>query len=123
MIDNGQLSVVTTGDLYVYNALDTKPHAVNTDGTITINGGTLFVAASSVGRALSTDFAFLVNGGTLMGIGGKKCEPTGGTQKYKVYKAQNIKAGATAAYDGVSFTIPAVYNNSKAQVLVSKAGM
>ena len=59
----------------------------------------------------------------LMGIGGKKCEPTGGTQKYKVYKAQNIKAGATAAYDGVSFTIPAVYNNSKAQVLVSKAGM
>ena len=39
------------------------------------------------------------------------------------YKAQNIKAGATAAYDGVSFTIPAIYNNSKAQVLVSKPGM
>lgn len=123
VIDNGQLSVVTTGDLYVYNALDTKPHAVKTDGTITINGGTLFVAASSAGRALSTDFAFQVNGGTLMGIGGKKCEPTGGTQKFKTYKAQNIKAGATAAYDGVSFTIPAIYNNSKAQVLVSKPGM
>ncbi len=123
VVDGGSLSVVATGAVYEYGTLDTKPHAVKTDGNIVINGGTLFVAASSDGRALNTDYAFLVNGGTLMGLGGKKSEPTGGTQAYKTYKSQTIKAGATATYDGVTFTIPANYSNAKAHVLVSKAGL
>lgn len=122
-VDEGELTVVATGALYQYNTLDTKPHAVKTDGNITINGGQLFVAASSDGRSLSTDYALTVNGGTLLAIGGKKCEPTGGTQGYKTYKAQVIKAGATVSYDGVTRTIPANYSNAKAQVLVSKPGM
>lgn len=123
VVDDGELTVVATGALYQYNTLDTKPHAVKTDGDITINGGKVFVAASSDGRSLSTDYAFLVNGGTLMAIGGKKCEPTGGTQGYKTYKAQTIKAGATASYNGVTFNIPSNYSNAKAQVLVSRPGM
>ena len=123
VIDEGELTVVVTGSLYEYGTLDTKPHAVKTDGDIRVNGGKVFVAASSDGRSLSTDYSLLVNGGTLMAIGGKKCEPTGGTQGYKTYKAQVIKAGATASYDGVTFNIPSNYNNAKAHVLVSKPGM
>lgn len=123
VIDEGELTVVATGALYQYNTLDTKPHAVKTDGDIQVNGGKVFVAASSDGRSLSTDYSLLVNGGTLMAIGGKKCEPTGGTQGYKTYKAQVIKAGATASYNGVTFDIPSNYNNAKAHVLVSKPGM
>lgn len=123
VVDDGELTVVATGALYQYNTLDTKPHAVKTDGDITINGGRVFAAASSDGRSLSTDYALLINGGTLMAIGGKKCEPTGGTQGYKTYKAQVIKAGATASYNGVNFVIPSNYNNAKAQVLVSKPGI
>lgn len=123
VVDNGELTVVATGALYQYNTLDTKPHAVKTDGDIQINGGQVFVAASSDGRSLSTDYSLLVNGGTLMAIGGKKCEPTGGTQGYKTYKAQVIKAGTTASYNGVTFEIPSNYSNAKAQVLVSKPGL
>ena len=123
VIDEGELTVVVTGSLYEYGTLDTKPHAVKTDGDIRVNGGKVFVAASSDGRSLSTDYSLLVNGGTLMAIGGKKCEPTGGTQGYKTYKAQVIKAGATASYDGVTFNIPSNYNNAKAHVLVSMPGM
>ena len=123
LVDDGELTVVATGALYQYGTLDTKPHAVKTDGDITINGGKVFVAASSDGRSLSTDYALLVNGGTLMAIGGKKCEPTGGTQGYKTYKAQVIKAGTTASYNGVTFDIPSNYSNGKAQVLVSRPGL
>ncbi len=123
VIDEGELTVVVTGSVYEYGSLDTKPHAVKTDGDIQVNGGKVFVAASSDGRSLSTDYSLLVNGGTLMAIGGKKCEPTGGTQGYKTYKAQVIKAGATASYDGVTFNIPSNYNNAKAHVLVSMPGM
>jgi hypothetical protein len=122
-ISDGSLTVVTTGEVYEYGSLDTKPHAVKTDGNIQVNGGKVFVAASSDGRSLSTDYSLLVNGGTLMAIGGKKCEPTGGTQGYKTYKAQVIKAGGTASYDGVTFNIPSNYNNAKAHVLVSMPGM
>lgn len=122
-IDGGELAVVATGSLYEYDTLDTKPHAVKTDGDIQVNGGKVFVAASSDGRSLSTDYSLLVNGGTLMAIGGKKCEPTGGTQGYKTYKAQVIKAGTMVSYNGVAFDIPSNYNNAKAQVLVSKPGM
>lgn len=123
VINDGELTVLVTGKLFEYNTLDTKPHAVKTEGNITVNGGKVFVATSSDGRSLSTDYSFLVNGGTLMAIGGKKCEPTGGTQGYKTYKSQVIKAGSSVTYDGVSFSVPSSYSNAKAQVLVSKPGI
>lgn len=122
-ISDGSLTVVTTGDVYEYGSLDTKPHAVKTDGTITVTGGSVLAAAPANARAFSTDYAFTVNGGTMMGFGGKKSEPTGGTQRYQTYKAQTIKAGDTVTYDGVTFTVPANYSNSKACVMVTRPGL
>lgn len=122
-VDNGYLTAVTTGRIFAYGALDTKPHAIKTDGNIIINGGTVNVAASDDGRALSTDFTFNINGGTVMAIGGKKCEPTGGRQTYKTYRGVSVSAGSTVTRDGVSFTVPTNYSISGARILVSRAGL
>lgn len=123
VVNDGELSVVVTGGVFEYNTLDTKPHAVKADNTITIGGGSLLVLAPADGRALSTDYDFKVNGGTLMAVGGKKCEPTGGSQNWKTYSSQVVKGGTTLSYDGVTCSIPSGYNNSKAKILVSKSGM
>jgi hypothetical protein len=54
-----------------------------------------------------------------MGIGGKGSKPTANTQAYNTYSGVNVKAGQALTYNGVSFTIPSIYNNSSAKVLVS----
>ncbi len=123
VVNGGELTVVVIGGVFEYNTLDTKPHAVKADNTITVGGGTLLVLAPSDGRALSTDYDFLMNGGTLMAVGGKKCEPTGGSQNWKTYSGQVVKGGTSLSYDGVTGSIPAAYSNAKAKILVSKPGM
>lgn len=124
-LSGGRLLVVTTGATYTYSAsLDTKPHGIKTDGVITVSGGEAYVAASKdSGVAFKHDLGFTLNGGTLMGIGGKKSSVKSGTQGYKTYTGVNVAPGATVAYNGVSFAVPAIYSNSSAYVLVSKAGL
>ena len=124
-INGGSLTVVTTGAVLEYGELDTKPHAIKSDGIITLAGGNILSCASADnGNAFKTDFAVLTNGATLMGIGGKATTGAAtSTHSSKKYKDINVVGGATLSYDGVSFTIPAIYNNSSAKVIVSSASM
>lgn len=124
-ISGGTLTVVTTGDVLEYGTLDTKPQAIKSDGNITLSGGTILSCASSdSGTAFKTDYAVLTNGATLMGIGGKATTGAAtSTHGSKKYKDVNVKGGSTLSYDGVSFTIPSIYSNSSAKVIVSSASM
>ena len=119
-IEGGEVYVTTTGTVWTYGNDDTKPHGTKTDGNIYLKGGKIFVAASAnSGAAFKTDFVFSISGGTIMGIGGKGSKPTANTQTYNTYSGVNVKAGQALTYNGVSFTIPSIYNNSSAKVLVS----
>ena len=121
-VSGGHTVVTTTGATFVYGAGDSKPQGVKSDADIVVNGGEIYVCASSGGgKAFSTDYDFTINGGTLLGIGAKKGEPTGGTQTYKTFKGQNIVGGSTVTFNGVSYTIPSIYSNSSARVVASKA--
>lgn len=124
-INGGTLTVVTTGAVYTYGTLDTKPQAIKSDGVITLAGGTILSCASSdSGTAFKTDYAVLTNGATLMGIGGKATTgAAASTHSSKKYKDVNVVGGSTLSYDGVTFTIPSIYNNSEAKVIVSSASM
>ena len=124
-INDGTLTVVTTGKVFEYGTLDTKPQAIKSDRSITLAGGTILSCASSdSGTAFKTDYEVFTNGATLMGIGGKATTGANtSTHASKKYKDVNVRGGATLSYDGVSFTIPSIYNNSSAKVIVSSPNM
>ncbi len=124
-ITGGDLTVVTTGAVYENGSLDSKPQAIKSDTNITLAGGNILSCASAdSGTAFKTDFLLLTNGATLMGIGGKACTgSTSSTHSSKKYKDVNVQGGSTLSYDGVSFTIPAIYSNSSAKVIVSSPSM
>jgi len=121
-ISGGTVSVTTTGDTFTYGESDTKPHGIKTDTDININGGFVYVFASEDGgRALKAgdEGALTINSGTVLAVGGKKSEPSGGTQGYSLYSGETITAGSTITYNGVSCEVPSIYSNSSAKVLVS----
>ena len=120
-ISGGTLTVVTTGTVFTYQTLDTKSQGVKTDDNINITGGTVLVAASAnKATAFKADLLFRINGGLVMGIGNKKVTPaSSSSQGYANYSGVNVKGGSTVSYDGVSFAVPAIYNNSAAAILVS----
>lgn len=124
-ISGGTLTVVTTGDVFTYGADDTKPQGIKSDSNITLSGGTILsCASSSNGTPLKTDFNVYTNGATVMGIGAKAVTPVStSTCKYKKYSNVKVTGGSTLSYDGVSFTIPSIYSNSSAKVIVSSASM
>lgn len=116
----GELSVTTTGAVWVHGTEDSKPHGIKSDADINLKGGRIFVAASSdSGTAFKTDYFFTITGGTIMGIGAKNSKPTSNTQQYHSYSGVNVKGGQTLSYNGVSFTVPSIYSNTSAKVLVS----
>lgn len=119
-VSGGEMYVTTTGSTWTYGNDDTKPQGVKTDGNIYLKGGKVMVAASAdSGTAFKTDYYFVISGGTIMGIGGKASKPTSATQAYNTYTKVNVVGGKTLSYNGVSYTIPAIYSNSSAKVLVS----
>lgn len=125
-INGGKISGAACGDIYVYDAtVDSKAHGIKSDADIIINGGEVYIAASEdEGKAFKTDFVFAVNGGSVMAIGGKKSTPSvESTQGFKEYKDVVVHGGATVTYDGVSFTVPAEYENTGAKVMVSAEGL
>ena len=125
-INGGTLTVVTTGATFTHGSDDTKPQGIKSDTAIRLNGGTVLVAASSDnGSPLKTDdVAVYCNGSTLMGIGGKKVTPSSAsTCGYKNYSSQNVTGGTTVTLDGISFSIPAIYSNASAKIIVSSPNM
>lgn len=118
-ISGGTLSGAACGKINAADE-DRKAHGIKTDFAIEITGGEVYVAASSEkGVALKTDDAVYLNGGTLMGIGGKDFIPYQASLKTStLYSNVNVTSGATVSYNGVSFTVPAEYSNSKAYVRV-----
>ncbi len=124
-ISGGKTVVTTTGAIFEYGALDTKPQGIKCDSVITVSGGEVYVAASSdKGSSFKAGTYFYVNGGTVMGIGGKVVTPaSSSSQGFKKYSKVSISAGQTVSYDGVSYTVPSYYSNSSAFVLVSASGM
>lgn len=123
-ISGGVMQVVTTGSVFVHGTEDAKPQGVKSDADITVSGGEVYVFASpDEGKAFSTDYRFEVNGGKLLGVGNKKSEPTGGSQAYRSYTGQIIRAGSAISYDGVSCTVPAEYNMASGRVMVSAPGL
>ena len=128
-ISGGDVYVTTTGDLYEYGTDDTKPQGIKSDGNITISGGNVYVCAGSYDGS-ATAFKpgdagiFTINGGTIMGIARKKTTVSAvSTQKTATASKQKITGGQTYSLSGVSYTIPSNYNNSSANVVVSKPGL
>ena len=124
-VSGGTLTSVTTGKTFTYGALDTKPQGIKSDANITLSGGTILSCASEdKGTAFKTDYYVLTNGATLMGIGGKATTPSNtSTKGNKKYTGVAVTGGQTLSYDGVTFTIPSIYSNSSAKVLVSSPAM
>ncbi len=124
-INGGELTIVTTGNVFKYGEDDTKPQGLKSDSNITLAGGKVLSCASSdSGTAFKTDFHVFTNGATVMGIGGKATTPSSSsTHKYKKYSNVKVTGGSTLSYDGVTFTIPSIYNNSSGKVVVSSSSM
>jgi len=124
-VTGGRMTVVTLGDRYKYNSnLDSKPQGIKTDGNISITGGEVYSAVyDSKATTFKTDNSFVVKGGTIMGIGGKAIALTSGSQTYQTYTDQTVTGGTAYTQNGVSFTTPADYYNSKAFVIVSSPSM
>lgn len=128
-ISGGNIYVTTTGDVWEHGADDTKPQGIKSDANITISGGSVYVCAGSYdGKATAfkpgDTGIFTINGGTVMGIARKKTTvSTASTQKTATASSQKITAGQTYSLSGVSYTIPAGYNNTSANVIVSRAGL
>lgn len=126
-ISGGIAYVTTTGSLYQYSdKLDTKPNGIKTDANIIISGGSVYVCAGN-NDSKSTSFkpgndgVFLINGGNVMGVSVKKpTVSTSSKQASKNYTKVNVVGGQTLSYDGLEYTVPSIYNNSSANVVVSK---
>ena len=125
-VSGGELTVCTTGDTFEYNTeLDSKPHGIKSDADIVLEGGKVLSCASADGgNAFKTDAYVLMNGATVMGIAGKKTTPSStSTCKFANYKDVNVSGGQTVSYDGVSFTVPDIYSNDSAKIVVSSPTM
>ena len=128
-ISGGNIYVTTTGDVFETATDDTKPQGIKSDANITITGGSVYVCAGSYdGKATAfkpgDSGIFTINGGTVMGIARKKTTVAAtSTQKTASASSQKITAGQNYSLSGVSYTIPAGYNNTSANVIVSRPGL
>ena len=126
-ISGGTAYVTTTGSLFEYGTDDTKPQGIKSDGNITISGGSVYVCAGTYeGKATAfkpgDTSAFIINGGTIMGIARKKTTVSSASKQSSTYATgQKVTGGQTISLNGVSYTIPANYSNTSANVIVSKA--
>ena len=125
-ISGGKIFITTTGGLYKYDDLDSKPQGIKSDGNITITGGTAYVCAGSYeGNATAfkpgTGKAFYINGGNVIGVSRKKTTvSSASTQSYSSYTKVNVTGGQTLSYDDLTYTVPTNYSITEANVVVSK---
>jgi hypothetical protein len=94
-------------------------------GNIIIEGGSILVAASAdKATAFKPTKRLLINGGTLMGIGAKESVPaTASTQAFQRHTGITVVGGSPLTVGGVTFTIPSIYSNNGAYILVSSPNM
>ena len=126
-ISGGKAYITTTGTVYEYSKdLDSKPQGIKSDGNIIVSGGEVYVCAGAY-EGNATAFkpgksgAFYINGGNVMGVSRKKTEVSSASkQASKNYSGVKVAGGQTLSYDGVSYTVPANYNISSSNVVVSK---
>ena len=125
-ISGGVVYITTTGSLYEYSNLDTKPQGIKSDANIIISGGSVYVCAGdddskSTSFKPGNDGIFVINGGNVMGVSVKKpTVSTSSKQSSKNYTKVNVVGGQKLSYDGLEYTVPSIYNNSSANVVVSK---
>jgi len=125
-ISGGNAYITTTGSLYEYGSLDSKPQGIKSDGNIIISGGQVFVCAGDEDSKATSfkpgkDGIFVINAGTLMGVSAKM--PTvdsSSKQTSTKYTKVNVVGGQTLSYNDVTYTVPANYNIPSANVIVSK---
>ena len=122
-ISGGTVAVTTTGALYAEGTDDeSKPHGIKSDGNMTISGSAKVYVASTR-KAFNVDdengAVFAINGGTVLGIGSKNSATNAGSQTSNIYSGVSVSGGQTLTYGNVSYTVPAIYANSSAKVLVS----
>ena len=124
-VKGGSLTVVTTGGPFEYGSNDTKANGIKADGNIIIEGGSILVAASAdKATAFKPTKRLLINGGTLMGIGAKESVPaTASTQAFQRHTGITVVGGSPLTVGGVTFTIPSIYSNNGAYILVSSPTM
>lgn len=126
-ISGGTVYVTTTGSLFEYGNDDSKPQGIKSDAAITVTGGSVYVCAGTYeGKATAfkpgDTSAFTINGGTIMGIARKKSSVSSASKQASTYATgQKITGGQTVTLNGVSYTVPANYSNTSANVIVSKA--
>ena len=129
IISGGTITAQTSGSA-IYEASEndlSSCAAAKPEGafTMTVEGGKVLSCASADGgNAFKTDAYVLMNGATVMGIAGKKTTPSStSTCKFANYKDVNVSGGQTVSYDGVSFTVPDIYSNDSAKIVVSSPTM
>ncbi|MBR1469801.1 MAG: carbohydrate-binding domain-containing protein [Prevotella sp.] len=125
-ISGGKVYVTTTGPLYKYDDLDSKPQGIKSDANIVISGGDVYVCAGKDDAKATafkpgTNGVFLINGGNVMGVGQKKTTVgSASTQASKQYTSVKVTSGQTLTYDDLSYTVPSGYSCTSAFVVVSK---
>lgn len=65
-VDDGTISVTTTGSQFVYNGDDTAAKAIKSEGNLTVNGGTITIKTSQTeAEGLESKATLTINGGTI----------------------------------------------------------
>ena len=117
-VSGGTLAATTTGGVYAEGTDDdSKPHGVKASGSITISGGEAYVACTR--KAFDCDGTFAINGGKVLGIGKKSSATDNGTQGSTTESGVSVSGGQTLTYGTISYTVPAIYTNTSAEVIYS----
>jgi hypothetical protein len=92
VIDNGIISVTTTGKQYVYGMLDSSAKGIKSEGDLTINGGSVSVKTTGGdgSEAIESKSTLTINSGTL--------EITAYDDCINAAKAMIINGGSTYCY-------------------------
>lgn len=86
--DNGGTITINSGELYVKAAGD----GIDSNGSIVINGGTIYAMGSSIGgdAGIDADAGISINGGTVIALGSDMLEaPKSATQNYLTVTLNN----------------------------------
>jgi len=146
VINDGEITAITTGDIYKYRNDDTKSKAIKSNNDLTIKGGLVYaysafergmdpngsltiaggtvvaIGSSSFRKGFDYGTTFTITGGTLLGIGGTASSPTANlcTQNAVVFTsaiAENTLLNIASSEDKNILTFRIPCALSKASIL------